>query len=400
MKAALDLEKKLGKEAEITLVDKSSYHLFIPALYEVASVYGIERDPFAVKISKTICIPFVDIFENKKINFVQAEIIEIDLTNKKIRTRGGHELSCDYMILALGSQTTDFGIPGVIEYAYQFKSLNDALMINEKVNSLHREAGQGKKELPIRILVIGAGFTGIELAAELSSCVKTLAHKCDLRHGCTMITIFEAGPKILSAISDKERQIISERLTRLGVIIMENSPIEEVAANSVKMKDGRALSGDMIIWTAGITANKILENTHGLNLNKGRIVVDDNLAVIGYKNIYAIGDNTEFIDKNIHKPLPSMAYIAQGEGITAAKNIYNTINGAPPKAYGIPPSIWIAPAGGKFALAHLWWGMSIKGFWGWVMRELVDLRYMLSILPLKKAIKIFWEETAIFTKND
>ena len=139
IRCALDLERRLSiglanNEIEITLLDKNGHHLFVPALYEVASAYNLEKDPFAVKIKKTICIPYADIFERKKINYIQAEIAGVDLENKKIITRGGNELAYDYLVFALGSQTTNFGIPGVAEYAYQFKGLDDALMINEKIN--------------------------------------------------------------------------------------------------------------------------------------------------------------------------------------------------------------------------------------------------------------------------
>ncbi len=399
IRTALDLEKKLRDETEITLIDKNSYHLFVPDLYEVASVYGMERDPFAVKMKKTICIPFADIFENKKINFVQAEVAEIDLKNQKVITKGENELDYDYLVLGFGSQPTDFGIPGVMEYTYQFKSLTDGLMVNETINDLLEKASQGKKNLPVRILIIGAGFTGIELGAELSCCIKNIANRCRMDRGCTIITLFEASPKILPMVSEKERQMIEKRLTNLGVVLMANSPIEEVGSGFVKLRDGHTMSGDMIIWTAGIQPNKILQNIKGLTLNKGKVIVNSNLIATGHENIFAIGDNVEFIDPATHKPIPAMAYIAGNQGKVAANNIYNLIKNKKLQPYKPAYDTWIAPTGGKFAVAHLW-GMTIKGFWGWIIRELVDLRHLLSILSFKKALKVFWEETTIFMKND
>src|SRR3989344_6505698 len=131
IRCALDLEKKLTHstgsgqdgQVQIILVDKNSYHLFLPALYEVAAVYGNKEDSFAVKIRKTICIPYGEIFAGKNINFIQAEISVVDLKAKSVRTKGEEGLFYDYLVIALGSQTADFGFPGVGEYAYQFKSI-------------------------------------------------------------------------------------------------------------------------------------------------------------------------------------------------------------------------------------------------------------------------------------
>ncbi|MBI2674486.1 MAG: FAD-dependent oxidoreductase [Candidatus Yanofskybacteria bacterium] len=173
VRAALNLEKKLKDKVEITLIDKNSYHLFAPALYEVASAYGVKKDPFAVRLKKTICIPYSDIFSGKKMNFIQAEISSIDLENKKVATRGGEILDYDYLVIALGGQAADLGVPGVKEYAYRFKNLEDALLLNRKIEELTQEVAAGRRTQPIKIAVVGAGFTGIEVAAEFACCVKT-----------------------------------------------------------------------------------------------------------------------------------------------------------------------------------------------------------------------------------
>ena len=409
VRCALDLDKKFthstgsgqDSQVQITLVDKNSYHLFLPALYEVASAYGVRRDPFSVKMRKTICIPIKEIFIGKNIGFVQAEVSMVDLKTKIVRTKGGEVLSYDYLVIALGSQTADFGIPGVRGYAYQFKSIDDAVAINVKIGKLIKKIASDDKMNPLRILVGGAGFTGIEFAAEISCCVKKMCRDHNIEHKHTMVTLIEAGPKILPMVSEGERRIISKRLTGLGVVIMENSPIEEVGADFVRLKSGQILEGDMVVWTAGIKANVFLKSIVDLSItNDGKIVVDNNLQVQGWKNIFAIGDNQEFIDPKTQKPIPSLAYTAVDQGKVVADNIYNSLNGRNLKTYEPYYGTWIAPVGGKFALAHLWGGWTVTGFRGWVIRGLVDLRYFVSILSFPKAISLFWQEMIMFTKND
>lgn len=400
VRVALDLEKKLKDKAEITLVDKKSYHLFVPALYEVASAYGVKKDPFAVRLKKTICVPYSDIFQGKKINFVQAEISAIDLENKTVATMGGEILDYDCLVIALGGQPADFGIPGVKEYAYQFKNIEDALMLNQKLEELTKEVATGQRNRPIKIAIVGAGFTGIELAAEFACCVKKLAKACGIKGRCERIMLLEAGPKILPAVSEDERNYILRRLTRLGIEVIEGAAAEEVGSNYVKLKNGKQVEADLIVWTAGIRLPDLLEKTPVLPLTeKKKIKVNNGLELIGLPGVFAVGDNTEFIDPKTTKPVPALAYIAVDQGKIVAKNIRRLINNKKLVEYDPFYSVWIAPVGGKYALAHLW-GLKVKGSLGWVLRELVDFKYMLSILPFKKAISLMWQEITLFTKND
>jgi len=447
VRAALDLEKKLKGEAAITLVDKKSYQLFVPALYEVASAYGVKGDPFAVRLKKTICIPYSDIFENKKINFVQAEVSAIDLENKKVATRGGEILDYDYLVIALGGQAADFGIPGVKEYAFQFKELEDALLLNQKVEEFTKEVAAGRpssdveprrverqsqegQRTPqrqgnigrrldgvgtgtIKLAVVGAGFTGIEVAAEFACCVKTLAKVCGIKGKCERVILLEAGPKILPAVSDSERKNVLKRLTKLGIEVMENAAAEEVGSDYIKLKNGKRLDTDLVIWTAGIRLPDLLKHTPGLPLTdpekangpqgftgREKIKVNNSLEVEDLSGVFAVGDNTEFIDSKTGKPISALAYVAVDQGKIVAKNILRILKSKPLVSYNPFYSVWIAPVGGKYALAHLWGGFNVKGFWGWVTREAVDFRYMLSILPFKKAISLMWQEITLFTKND
>src|SRR3989344_4569690 len=275
VRCVLDLNKKFKEQAQITLIDKNSYHLFLPSLYEIASAYGTNPpsaliggggDPFAVKLRKTICIPYREIFEGKNINFVQAEISAVDLKTKIIKTKGGEVLFYDCLVIALGSQTADFGIPGVREYAYQFKSIDDAVAVNVKIGRLVKKIASGEKMDSLKILVGGAGFSGIDLKTQ--------------------------------------------------------------------------------------------------------------------------------------KSVPALAYTASDQGRVVAENIFRLTYNKSLKRYSPYYGVWIAPVGGKFALAHLWGGLMAKGFMGWVVRELVDLRYLVSILSFKKAVSLFWQEIIMFTKND
>ncbi|MBI2057768.1 MAG: NAD(P)/FAD-dependent oxidoreductase [Candidatus Yanofskybacteria bacterium] len=402
VRTALDLDKKLSsKEATITLIDRNNYHLFLPSLYEIASSFGLDLKKDEVRLKKTIAIPFGEIFEDTKVNFVQAEIVSVDLNKKEVWSKGEKSFRYDYLVLALGAETETFGTVGVLEYAYKFKSVEEAVFLNKKINEKYKEAERGERPLPVRFIIVGAGFNGIELAGELACCTKKIAEVCKLKNKCTEIKLIEAAPQILPVVYDKERVIIRERLEKLGVEVLENSPIEQVGPDFVQIKDGPRLNADFIIWTAGIRASSFLKNISGLKLDeRGKMTVNEFMQSIDRPEVFGIGDNTILLDPSTSKPMPALAYVAVDQGKVAAENILRALKNKQPEKYRPFYGVWIAPVGGKFAVAHLGRNLTVSGFWGWILRGLVDFRYMWSILPLSKAMSLTAEDVSVFTKND
>lgn len=410
IRVALDLAKKcegLG-HVKITLVDRNNEQTFQPALYEVASVFGINHQhPYHTKIKGTVSIPYGDIFRGSKVETIQAEINKIDIANNYVTTNGGEKLTFDYLVIALGSVVSTFDIPGVSEYAYKFKTLEDSLILADKIEAVFKNITEKKQHLPIRILIGGAGFTGIELAGELSSCAAHIAHRHSLTDPvCSNITLIEAAPKILPMVSDRQREVIRARLNKLGVTIKEDSPIAEVGQNYVKLKNGLRLNGDLVIWSGGIKPTNLILQTSDLMLDeRGRIKVDEALRLSNSKNIFAIGDAIIFVDPKTSKPVPQMAFMALEQGRVAAENIYRLVlsqkinSELQLKNYVPVESAWVAPVGGKYAVANVG-GKTYIGLVGFLIRELVDLKYFIKTLPLFTALKLFFTEIKTFTKND
>jgi NADH dehydrogenase len=414
VRAALDLEKKLGqsKDIRIILIDQNNAQTFYPALYELASVFGVDHEhPYHTKLKGMIAIPYSEIFKGTGVELIQAKINRIDLENKHITTDSEMNVHFDYLIIALGAVASTFGIPGAEEYAFKFKSVEDGLMLSDKLEQIFDTAGKDGKMLPVKILVGGAGFTGVELASELANCSVHIAHRHKItQKNCTAITLIEAAPMMLPMVSDSERAKIKNRLNQLGVTIMENSPIEEVMSGSVKLKNGHILAGDIVIWSAGTKPLEMLKEAKGLELDdRGRILVNENLQAKNYNSVFAVGDNIIFIDAKNNKPVPQMAFVAIEQGSIAAENIARIIEEQIPggevprvmnlKSYKPNYDVWVAPVGAKYALFHMGrWG--IGGFVGYVLREIVDLRYFIKTLPFIKGLKLFFEDIRVFTKND
>ena len=179
----------------------------------------------------------------------------------------------------------------------------------------------------------------------------------------------------------------------------------EVGPDSIKLKDrGETLNFNLVIWAGGIRGSRLLESL-GLKLTKkGSMEVNEFLQTKNSDNfindkIFAIGDNATFIDSKTQKSVPAMAYTAYDEAVAASKNIVNHLKGVKLEPYKPFYDAWIAPVGGKWAYFHFK-SLNIGGFMGYLLRQVVDLRHFLKILPFDKALALFFKDLAMFTKND
>jgi len=410
-------EIKLGGNSDfkITLVDRNNFHLFTPSLYEVATIYGLIQDNFAQYLRGSVAIPYGEILNNKKINFIQAEIKEINLKEKLVLTNGGAKLDFDYLVIALGGETEFYGIPEVRDYAFNFKTINDAIGIFKKIQEVYKNYQKENRTEPIKIGIIGGGFTGVELAAELGCCVKNIVKACRLDKKCTQIKLFEASSAILPEINEKQRKAIMKRLQNLGIDVQADSQVEEVGPDYIKIKNrlkpvGLAQLGgelkifDLIIWAGGVRGHRILENIGFKLTKKGTMEVNEFLQTKNQddsvnEKIFAIGDSVAFIDPKTQRPVPATAYVAHALAEVAAGNIIRSIKNQPLGSYEPFYDVWAAPVGGKWAYFHFK-GINLKGFWGYLLKQLVDFRYFLRILPLGKALRLFFKDLVIFMKND
>lgn len=400
VRCALDLVSHLGGRCSVTLIDKDSYHFFTPSLYEIASAFHVQDDPYAMQLRKAVAVPYSEIFAGKPVEVVQAEVTGVEFQTKRVLIESGRHISFDYLVLALGSQSSDFGIPGVNEYAFHFKTPDDAIALNQKMEELFRDVAARQTYAPVHIMLIGAGFTGIELAAELVMYARRIIKLIRLNPRSFKLTLFEAAPKVLPMVDDDERNLIVHRLTELGVVIMAGSAIESVTANSVKLKNGQTVTGDAVVWTAGVRPNQLVESIHNLPNEKGKVLVDEFLRVGSFHNVFALGDLLHFIDQKTQRPIPGLAYTAQAQGQLIAKNIIADMSGRKLAKYNPFYEIWIVPVGGKFAVAHLGKRNTVKGRTGWLIKNLIDLRYFLSILPFRKAVGLLKKDIILFAKND
>lgn len=397
LNAAILLRKYLRKEkAHVVLIDKSAYHLYYPNLYEVASS---EEEFVSIKaLKKSIALPFVDVLSRHKIQFVEAEVTKIHQKEQYIVFRE-EKIDYDYLVLATGSVVDFFNIPGAKEHALTFKSVNDALKIRSSLEALVQEASATTAKRAVRVIIAGGGFTGVELAAELTNLKKIVAWKYAFPEEKIEIEIIEGSGQLMPGMDKNVCLSITQRLQEIGVRLSFNSLITEVSEKDITLKNGEIQNFDLIIWTAGIKGADIPFETKMEVDRKNRCITSTDLSLKGFPNIYMIGDNACILDPN-KNPMPQTATQAIDQAEFVAHNIAATINGYPTFEYNTKPSPYIVPLKGKWAFLHLANGFNLRGFLSWTIKQLASLGYFMRLLPFWQAILLAWFDMDIYTRND
>ncbi|MBU6414889.1 NAD(P)/FAD-dependent oxidoreductase [Patescibacteria group bacterium] len=394
--AALALAKKqcaISREYNIILVDRHRHQLYTPALYEIAS---IPRENAAdASLKSAILIPIADITAKKPIQHLCDDVIGLDRNGKKIILKNA-ELPYEFLVSALGSETNYFNIPGLKEESFPLKTFDDAVRLRNKIEDWVREKDA------VKIVVGGAGASGVELVAEFVNFVCDIQKKIDLNSHCKIeLLLIESSPDILPGFDEWAVSKTKKRLAKLGVRIKTNATIVSVRNQELDFADGNKESFDILIWAGGVQGPAALERFELTRSKKGALVIDEYLrAGNPEERIFAIGDNSSLINPKTGKPLMWNVPVAEAEGRLVAKNIIREIRGKPLKKF-IPLKKYpfILAVGKKYAIADFVI-IRIAGRLGWCLKQLVELRYFLFILPLFQAIKTWLVCVRLYASND
>ena len=393
--ATLSLAKKLPKGFSLILIDRHHHQLYTPALYEIASIpKEVSKDTM---LKSSILIPLNDVVTGKSVTFISDEFIGLNANQKTVQLQKTGTLTYEYLILALGSETAYFDIPGLRQYAFPLKTFDDALRMRNAIEELLKKKGD------INIVVGGAGSAGIEVVAEFVNFVCLMRERLmPASKKCSVFfTLVEGSPEILPGFDQWVIELTKKRLQELGVQIKTTAIISAVSADQITYKNGDAQTYDILIWTGGVKGPSLFR-TIGLEVSpKDSLIVDEFLQVKNFdKSIFAIGDNATVINPYTQKPLIWNVPVAEQESKAVTANILRSIAGKPLKPFSPSKKYpFILAVGKKYAIADLiifrFWGLS-----GWIAKQLVELRYLLSILPLSKAFAVWWRSFNVSRAND
>jgi NADH dehydrogenase len=313
----LTAARAMADTAHVTVVDRHNFQTFLPLLYQVSTA-GLAADHVAHPIRGAL--------RKSGVQFRMGSPISVDHKNKTIKLDSSEVLAFDQLIVALGSVTADFSIPGVAEYALGMKSVSEALAIRAEVMRRFEDLCRFEDDTSFSISVVGGGPTGVEMAGAFAELVRGPL-KNDQAHAAAHIRInlIEAGPRILPMFSEKLSARAKKDLEKLGVNVLLNTAVAELKPRSIIVKDGNEIASEVTIWAAGVKGEPA-GGLLNLPLVSTRIDVDNTLQVKNYPGIFAIGDISGFVGKD-GRFLPMVAPVAMQQGRFIAKQIKRLADG-------------------------------------------------------------------------
>src|SRR5882724_4073265 len=325
---ALELEKQVGDDPniEITLVNRQNFFLFTPMLHEV-SASDLDIPTIVNPIRKLL----------KRTNFFDGEVTSIDLNNKRVTVSHGidashaHELSYDHLVLALGSVTNFYDIPGLEEQALTMKSLADAVHLRNRLIEQLEEADFECSTIPpeqlLTFVVAGGGFAGVETIAAVNDFLRdALKFYPNLNESMLRIVLVEHGSMILPELGPELGRYAQEKLEERKIEFRLGTKVTGLSERRVKLSNGTILPARTLIWTAGTAPCPMLKPL-ACKKERGRIEVNEFLEVSGYPGVWALGDCASVPDKKTGRPYPPTAQHALRQGKILGRNIAAAIKG-------------------------------------------------------------------------
>ena len=392
----LESSFKNNSEVEIIMISEDNFLLFTPMLPQVAS--GIIETRHIVMPIRAIC---------KKTKFYEGRIKNVDPFGKLVTLWGtgekrGVSIYYDYLVVALGSETNFFGMADVEKNAYTMKTLNDAVVLRNRVVDMLEQADNETdtilRDSLLTFVIVGGGFAGIETAGELLDLLLDARkhyptiHKDDIR-----VIVLEALSMILPGFNEKLADFSKEKMIERGIDIRLRTAVtsfdgtevtvkslDENPKNSVNESKISGIRTKTLIWTAGVTPVNTIKRSM-FKTDKGKIIVNDFLEVPEFPGVFAIGDCALFMDPQTNRPFAPTAQIAEAEAKIAAHNLNALIKNSEKKKFVYHSKGQMAIIGKRTGIATFL-GMNISGFLAWLIWRNV---YLSKIASPDKKVRIF-----------
>jgi len=359
--------RALYKTAEVTVVDRHNYQTFLPLLYQVSTA-GLAADHVAYPIRGAL--------RKTSVKFRMGSPLSIDHKNKEVKLDSSEVLQFDHLIVALGSTTADFGIPGVNEFTLGMKSVHEALTIRAEIMRRFEDLCRFEDETRLAITVIGGGPTGVEMAGAIAELIRGPL-KSDQKQAAAQIdiTIIEAGERLLPTFSPTLSKRTKKDLEKLGVKVLVGSPVAGVEHRKITLRDKQVLPSEITIWAAGVKGSDAMAQL-SLPVSGNRVVVEPTMQVKNYPNIWALGDIAGALAKD-GKPLPMVAPVAIQQGKFIAKQIARLSSSKELKEFKYLDKGSMATIGRNKAVVEVK-GFKLSGPIAWLIWVALHLFYLLG----------------------
>ncbi|AGY57431.1 NAD(P)/FAD-dependent oxidoreductase [Gloeobacter kilaueensis] len=342
-----------GERPEILLIDRSEHFVFAPLLYELVS--GELK-------SWEVAPRFDELLENTGIRFLQQEVVGFDLAGGKVKLAGGTAEAYDRLVIAAGGQTPVEIVPGAKEHALPFRTLADAQALIARLKAA-LEAGAD----PLRVALVGAGASGVELACKLADTLQTKG----------TIVLFDREKEILGEFSAAERKLVRAELEERSVRLRLGTKILRVGADGLEIDAGSGsewIPAEVVLWTVGTGVPSLIGELEVAKGAGGRVAIQPTLQLVDYPEVFALGD-LAFAADDSGKFLGASAQLAFQQAGFCAWNLWASLNNRPLLAFRYAPLGQLLGLGIDSGVASLL-GRPLSGPLAYLVRRLVYLYRM------------------------
>jgi NADH dehydrogenase len=369
----LNAAKLLARaNVQVTVVDRRNHHTFQPLLYQVATA-GLSPGEIAAPIRSILR-------KHSNVEVLLGEVRDFDL-GRRVAKLSNMEIPYDYLIVAAGSSHAYFGHEEWAPLAPGLKTIEDATEIRRRVllafELAEREAADGESHMPLNLVVVGGGPTGVELAGTLAEIV----HHAFLNEFRTIdptrarVILIEGGPRVLPAYAEDLSRSAERQLQKLGVEVHTSSTVTMVEPGAVFTGE-KKLPAAVILWAAGVAASPLGKKLGATTDRAGRVEVSPDLSIPGHPEIFVIGDLATLKDKH-GQLLPGLAPVAIQEGKAAARNIIRDVQGKPRENFHYLDKGSLATIGRAAAIGQ-WGRIHISGLFAWLSWLFVHIFFLIG----------------------
>jgi len=364
-----------NKPVQLVLLDRNNHHTFQPLLYQVATA-GLEAGSIAYPLRKFLG-------GAKNTHFRMTEVEEVMPNEKKIKTGSGI-LRYDYLVMATGAKTNFFNMPDIAAHAAQLKSVSQAIdmrhLFLQTFEKMLLTDDESVRDRLMNFVIAGGGPTGVELAGALSELRMRVLPKDypELDLSRMRIILIDPSGRILGSMSSFASAHALKYLKHFGVELKFGAAIKSYDGKTAVLTNGETIDTETLIWAAGVQGDVIAGFDGSLIAKGNRITVDEYNRVVGYEDIFALGDVAMQADPRFERGLPGLAPVAIQQGQHVAKNILKIINHQKP----VPFTYWdkgsLATIGRLKAVGDLPKKLHLGGWIAWMAWLFVHLFYLIG----------------------
>ncbi len=386
---------KRNSDVSITIIDKNPFHTMLTELHEVAA-NRVDEESIKISLKK--------VFAGRRVNVKLDTVTSIDF-EKRLVKGAAESYAYDYLVLSAGSKPTFFGTPGAEEFSFKLWSYDDAVQLKNHIHDMFRKAAvetnpEERKKL-LTFYIVGAGFTGAEMAGELAEYAPILCEHFEIPRREVTICNVDFLSRTIPNLPEKLSEKVEKRMKKMGIRVMLNTSVVKIGKDFAETKRNDVVTREgtyTVIWAAGIeSADITAEAAKTLQSGgRGRIALDPYLRSLDHEDVYVVGDNMLYTPAGEEKPVPQVVENCEHSAAAAAHNIACAITGKG-RMESYKPSFhgFMVCIGGRYGVARVGFPNLMVNLPSWLAmfsKHLINIIYFLQVLGWNKVFSYMKHE--------